>query len=62
MICAGRRSGSTIVMTTGPAPTLAGDTVTLSLWITPVSSIGTGARGSFLKSSSPQRGEPRGRR
>ena len=30
------------VMSTGPAPNFAGDTVTLSDWITPVSSMGTG--------------------
>ena len=50
----GRRVWFETVMTTGPAPTFEGETVTLSLWITPLSPIGTGGRGSFLKSSSPQ--------
>src|SRR5688572_8900146 len=43
-----------IVISTGPAPTLAGETVTSSSWITPVSAMRTGERASFLKSSSPQ--------
>src|SRR3954447_11978473 len=42
------------VISTGPAPTLFGDTVTLSGWMTPVNSSGTGGRGLFSKSSPPQ--------
>src|SRR3954451_12312483 len=41
------------VITTGPAPTLFGDTVTSSLVITPVSSSVTGGRGLFSKSFPP---------
>src|ERR687898_2409093 len=43
-----------IVISTGPAPTFDGDTVTSSSWITPVSATRTGARAWFSKSSSPQ--------
>ena len=42
-----------IVISTGPAPSFDGETVTLSSWITPVSASRMGARASFLKSSSP---------
>ena len=42
-----------IVMTNGPAPSLAGETVTPRSWMTPVSSMGTAGRLSFSKSSPP---------
>ncbi len=42
------------MISTGPAPTFAGATVTLSSRITPFSSTRTGGRGLFSKSSSPQ--------
>src|SRR3954454_2287712 len=41
------------VITTGPAPTLCGEIVTLSLVITPVSSSVTGGRGLFAKGFPP---------
>src|SRR5215211_4117339 len=43
-----------MVIRIGPAPTLAGETVTFLSWITPVNSLGMAGRGRFLKSSLPQ--------
>ena len=43
-----------IVIEIGPAPTFAGETVTPSSWITPLSTTATGGRGLFSKLSSPQ--------